>query len=106
MSDMLQKQKTIEVGDTKYVLQMVPASWYLDTVDGCKDDNGNLVNGKYMAEILKNVVASPRRSIDDFTGRIYELRSVVKKAEKFILGEDIKVKEDTPKNANSPEGNE
>jgi len=106
MNEKLAQQKTISIGDTNYVLQMVPASWYLDTVDECKDDNGNMKSGQYMRSILSNVVASPRCSIDDFTGKIYVLRNLVKEAEKFILGEELKVKEDTPKNEISPEGNE
>ena len=106
MNDKLAQQKTITFGDTSYVLQMVPASWYLDTVDECKDDNGNMKSGLYMKSILANVVVSPRCSIDDFTGKIYVLRNLVKEAEKFILGEELKVKDDTQKNETTPEEKE
>lgn len=99
MNEKLMQQKTVSIGDKSYVLQMVPATWYLDTVDSCKDENGNMMSGKYMAAILAHVVASPRCTIDDFTGGIYTLRNLVKEAEKFILGEELQVKEDTQKNA-------
>jgi len=105
MNEKLAQQKTITIGDKAYTLQMVSASWYLDTVDGCKDENGNMKSGEYMRAILSNVVASPRLTIDDFTGKIYVLRNLVKEAEKFILGEELKVKEDTPKNEMPLEGN-
>ncbi len=101
----LSQQKVIKIGDKSYTLQMVSALWYLETVDSCKDRNGNMVSSQYMGAILKNVVASPRCSIDDFTGEIYSLRSLVKEAEKFVLGEELKVEEDTSKNEMTPEEN-
>ena len=107
----LAQQKEITIGATSYILQMASASWYLDAVDSCKDENGNMMSGQYMSKVLANIVASPRLTIDDFTGKIYVLRNLVKEAEKFILGEELKVvegrtEEETRKNETRPEETE
>ena len=110
MNENLKKQKKVVIGKRDFLLQMVPATWYLEAVDECKDANGNTQTGKYMTKILQNVVVSPRMTIDDFTGQINTLKNLTKEANKFILGEDIEATEgatpeETEKNADMPEEN-
>lgn len=102
MSEALQQQKQIKIKGVTYTLQMVSASWYLETMDKCKNEDGNLIQSKYMEALLANVVAAPRVTTDSFTGKIYTLRTLIKEAEKFILGEEAELEEEE-KNAESPE---
>lgn len=97
------EQKIVKVGDTEYTLQQVPASWYLDAMDSCKDTNGNLQTAKYMKKIIENVVIKPKVDIDTFTGRVRELRNLNSACEKFILGDEL---DEEVKNDKAPEQNE
>lgn len=83
------EQKKVKVRETEYTLQMVDAGFYFKMLDMSKDKNGNLVNQMFMEKLLEFVVVSPRVKISDFTGRIYELRKLVKLAEEFVMGEPI-----------------
>lgn len=94
----LEQTKRKVIDGVEYTLQMVPASWYLDAVDSCKDNKGNIKQGTYMRKIIEGVVVSPRVSVDDFTGNIYALRDLMKAAEDFITGggKDEEKNEETP----------
>ena len=98
-------QKKIKIGDNEYTLQMVSADWFIGFMDDCKDDNGKLIQKKFQAGILEHIVVSPHKTIADFTGRINELLTLSKEAQKFVMGEEVDVS--TPaevKNESTPSG--
>ncbi len=76
------KQKTLRIGDTDYTFQRVPLSYWLQMMDGAKDNNGNLMDSRFIPEVLKHIVVSPKKSIDDFPD-MDTLREVIKEAATF-----------------------
>lgn len=92
-------QAKINIDGIDYVLQMVPASWYLDWVDKCKDTDGSLKTQKYIGGLLENCVISPKVTIDSFTGNIRKLRDLNDVVEKYIMGDEV----DGLKNVSAPE---
>ena len=76
------KQKTVRIGDKDYTLQKVPLSYWLETLDNSKDRYGNVMDSRFIPEILKHIVVSPKTSIDDFSD-MEHLKEVVKEAVTF-----------------------
>ncbi len=79
------KQKTLRIGDTEYTFQRVPLSYWLTMMDGSKDAHGNLMDSKFIPEVLKHIVVAPKVSIDDFES-MDALREVIKEAATFQSG--------------------
>jgi len=95
------KQKTLNISGTKYLIQEIPADYYLNLFDNSKDENGNLKTGEYMKKLIEPCLISPKMQINDFTGKISTLRAIVREIEKLVLGDEVSVEEE--KNVQKPE---
>lgn len=96
-------QVEVKLDGVKYKLQMPSASWYMDYVDGCKGDNGNLKTGQYIGGLIEAVVIEPKGlSIDNFTGQIRQLRKLSGAIENFIMGDEIEQDKEEIKNVPKP----
>ncbi len=76
------KQKTIRIGDKDYTFQKVPLSYWLETLDNSKDRFGNVMDSRFIPEILKHIVVSPKTNVDDYAD-MEHLKEVVKEAVTF-----------------------
>lgn len=101
MANSLAVQKQISIGGQEYTMQMISAEAYLDIMDTCKNEDGNLITGKYIKSLCTAVVV--HFDISQFDGKIRALRKLNTEVEKFIMGEEVEVDE---KNESEPESNE
>jgi hypothetical protein len=89
-------QKKVDVGGVEYTLQMVPAEWYLDLSEECQNEFGRPNQTKLAKAILENIVISPKKTVNDFTGDLANLMELIKKADRFVKGLDGSQKNAVP----------
>lgn len=81
------EQKKITVNETEYTLQKVMPREWLRMKDRSKNKHGQVVEENFYSEILKHIVVSPKKSLDDFTN-MSEVDEIVKAAARFQTGSD------------------
>jgi hypothetical protein len=77
------KTKEVTVNGEKYTLQSVPPSWYYDLVTRAQSSGGRIDIKLLNAELVENVVVSPKISLDDF-GTPGEANKILKEIRSFL----------------------
>lgn len=78
------EQKELEVNGKKYLVQKMPFKAYYQTVERCKDTNGNLLPSKFYEEIMKTCIISPKTTWEDFES-IEEIEEVMTELGNFLV---------------------
>ncbi|MDR1438939.1 MAG: hypothetical protein LBJ10_02670 [Clostridiales bacterium] len=102
MAEYPQRKFKIKGDSREFIAQAVPAGWYLDELDRMRDENGNILRGKYIKMLLDHVLVSPRMKPDDFTGKGRELNLIVRECERVIDGDPVEIEGEGKKNALPP----
>ena len=77
-------KKTINVGDTEFVLQHPGIKWCLDHDYNSRDRNGNIKTADFVQGLLDNVVIKPQDfKVDDFDS-MQELNEFQEKVQTFL----------------------
>jgi len=78
-----EKKETIE--GVEYTFKKLPPREWARLRDRCKDRFGNIIEERFMSEILEHVVVNPKTSLDDFE-EWETAQEVINAAVKFCLG--------------------
>lgn len=78
-------QEKVTINGTEYTFQKVLPREWLRMRDRCKNKHGQPIEEKLYEEVLKHIVVSPKKTLDDFTD-VAELEEVVEAAVRFQRG--------------------
>lgn len=78
-------QEKVTINGTEYTFQKVLPREWLRMRDRCKNKHGQPIEEKLYDEVLKHIVVSPKKTLDDFTD-VAELEEVVEAAVRFQRG--------------------
>jgi len=78
-------QEKVTINGTEYTFQKVLPREWLRMRDRCKNKHGQPIEEKLYEEVLKHIVVSPKKTLDDFTD-VAELEAVVEAAVRFQRG--------------------
>lgn len=78
-------QEKVTINGTEYTFQKVLPREWLRMRDRCKNKHGMPIEEKLYDEVLKHIVVSPKKTLDDFTD-VAELEEVVTAAIRFQRG--------------------
>ena len=81
-------EKKVEIRGVEYTLKKIPPREWARLRDRCKNRFGNIIEEKFLEEVLEHLVVNPKKSIDDFDDW-GECQEVANAAIEFHLGDSV-----------------